>query len=78
MSDLIEAVLADEEYQRRADELGRTRKRYEEACAYYNATDERVWRLRARRLEIEVQAKQRELTALVERINRRLRGREWN
>lgn len=60
MSDIISAVLADEEYQR-------MRERLDRVLRLYDATDERRYRIEAVRLE-------HELRALFARIQRRLRG----
>lgn len=58
MTDIISAVLADEEYQR-------TRARLEYVRQLYDVTDERRYRIEAVRLE-------HELRALFARIQRRL------
>ena len=58
MTDIISAVLSDEEYQR-------TRARLEHVRQLYDVTDERRYRIEAVRLE-------HELRALFGRIQRRL------
>lgn len=78
LQDVLKAIREDDAYQDCRKQLDDARANRAEALAFYEATDEMIYRAKARRLEIEEKVLLGELRSIVDGIKRRLLGRPLN